>query len=81
MALHIAACLKILNIARLQDLARQTLINIKCNRVSLDDVKIFKQVYNGGSEYNGWNTKVARETGKTPGTKSNVTFYPLIDMS
>ena len=40
----------------------------------------FQTVYNEGPEYNGWNTKVARETGKTPGSKSNVTLYPLIDM-
>lgn len=82
MPLHIAGRIKVSkNIARLQDLARQILNDIQYNKISRDDVQFFKLVYNGGPEYNDWNTKVARETGKTPDAKTNVTLYPMIDMN
>ena len=80
MPLKVAVRLQGSIIPRLQELARQTLNAIRCHRDSIDDVMFFKQVYNGGPEFNGWNTKVARDAQRICGAKTHVNFLPLIDM-
>ena len=50
------------------------------NRANEKDLEFLKSVHAGSPEYNGYNTKKAREEGVSLQVKTNASYLPLIDM-
>ena len=49
-------------------------------RAKEKDLEFLKSVHAGSPEYNGYNTKKAREEGVSLQVKTNVVYLPLIDV-
>ena len=50
------------------------------NRAKEKDLEFLKSIHTGSPEYNGYNTKQAREEGVSLQLKTNAIYLPLIDM-
>ena len=68
---------KKITVPTLVTLAQTTVVS---RRARERDLEFLKDVYHGGPEYNGYNTKRTREEGQALQPKTKAIYLPLIDM-